>query len=78
MNQVSAYEAKTHLSQLLQRVAGGEHIMITKHGRPVAEIIPVRTVSLHARHQAIDKLLKFSTGKLAGESLRALIEEGRM
>ena len=78
MHQVSAYEAKTHLSQLLNRVTGGEHIVITKHGIPVAEIIPVRTVSLHDRHEAIEKLLTFSNGKLAGESLRTLIEEGRM
>jgi len=34
MTQVSAYEAKTHLSQLLDRVAEGEHIVITRHGVP--------------------------------------------
>jgi len=78
MTQVSAYEAKTHLSQLLDRVASGEHIVITRHGVPVAELTPVRSVSLHDRLQAIEKLKSFRVGKLAGESMRAMIEEGRM
>jgi len=78
MNQVSANEVKTHLTQLLDRVADGEQIVITKYGIPVAELIPVRAVSLHDRHQAIEKLLQFSDGKYAGESLRALIEERRL
>ncbi|MGB4325619.1 MAG: type II toxin-antitoxin system prevent-host-death family antitoxin [Candidatus Nanopelagicales bacterium] len=37
---VGAFEAKTHLSELLQRVEHGEHITITKHGRVVARLIP--------------------------------------
>ena len=37
---VGAFEAKTHLSELLQRVEHGEHITITKHGRGVARLIP--------------------------------------
>jgi prevent-host-death family protein len=37
---VGAYEAKTHLSQLLERVAQGETITITKHGKPVAVLAP--------------------------------------
>ena len=37
---VGAYEAKTHLPQLLDRVEGGETITITRHGRAVAKLIP--------------------------------------
>jgi len=37
---VGAFEAKTHLSELLQRVEHGEQITITKHGRVVARLIP--------------------------------------
>ena len=37
---VGAYEAKTHLSNLLERVAKGESVTITKHGRPVAVMRP--------------------------------------
>ena len=36
MEKIGPYEAKTHLPQLLKRVAKGEAIIITKHGIPVA------------------------------------------
>ena len=39
--EIGAYEAKTHLPRLLKRVLNGERFVITKHGRPVAELIPV-------------------------------------
>jgi prevent-host-death family protein len=38
---VGAFEAKTHLSALLDRAEKGETITITKHGRPVARLVPV-------------------------------------
>ncbi len=38
---VGAFEAKTHLSELLARVEAGEQVTITKHGRPVARLVPV-------------------------------------
>ena len=38
--QIGAFEAKTHLSQLLDRVAQGERIAITRRGRPVAQLVP--------------------------------------
>jgi prevent-host-death family protein len=40
MDMVNTHEAKTHLSRLLERVAGGEEIVIGKAGRPVAKLIP--------------------------------------
>jgi prevent-host-death family protein len=40
---VGAFEAKTHLSSLLERVEMGEEITITKHGRPVARLVPAET-----------------------------------
>jgi prevent-host-death family protein len=40
MSTVGAYEAKTHLPRLLERVAGGETITITKNGKPVAVLVP--------------------------------------
>ncbi len=45
MAQVNIHQAKTHLSQLLARVEKGEEITIAKAGRPVARLVPVRTVS---------------------------------
>ena len=38
---VGAFEAKTYLAALLGRVEAGESITITKHGRPVARLVPV-------------------------------------
>jgi prevent-host-death family protein len=40
---VSLYDAKTHLSQLVDRAAGGEEIMISKNGKPLARLVPLAT-----------------------------------
>ncbi len=42
MTSVNIHEAKTHLSRLLERVAQGERIVISKAGRPVADLVPHR------------------------------------
>ena len=42
---VNIHEAKTHLSRLLERVAAGERVVISKAGKPVADLVP---------HQAVD------------------------
>ena len=41
MTTVNVHEAKTHLSRLLDRVAGGEEIVIAKSGKPVARLDPI-------------------------------------
>lgn len=41
MKTVNLYEAKTHLSQLVERAAAGEEIVIAKAGRPLARLVPV-------------------------------------
>jgi prevent-host-death family protein len=41
MDTIGAFEAKTHLSSLLERVAKGEKFTITKHGKPLAQLVPV-------------------------------------
>lgn len=41
MSEINVYEAKTHLSRLIDRAAAGEEIVITRHGRPVARLGPV-------------------------------------
>ena len=40
MAEIGAYEAKTHLPRLLERVQQGERFVITKHGHPIAELVP--------------------------------------
>ena len=49
---VSLYEAKTHLSNLVDRAAGGEEIVIAKNGTPKAKLIPLKPIRSEARRPA--------------------------
>ncbi len=51
---INIHEAKTHLSRLLQRVAGGEEITIAKAGVPIARIVPIE-LSAATRQLGIDR-----------------------
>ncbi len=78
MTKVGAYEAKTHLPRLLDRVAKGERITITKHGVPVAVLAPARGSRELPVAEIAAALRHFRRGKrLGGIKLRELIEEGR-
>lgn len=75
MQKVGAYEAKTHLAQLLDQVEQGESILITRHGEPIARLSPVRgSQGVHP----VDALFAARRGvRLEGAKVRDLIEEGR-
>lgn len=78
MSSVGAYEAKTKLPALLRRVERGEHVTITKHGVPVAVIVPVGDYPRRDAEAAVAALKEFSKGRrLDGLSIRELIDEGR-
>ena len=78
MKTVGTFEAKTHLSTLLEQVEGGEEITITKHGRPVARLVPVGAVSRVRLEDTVARLKSFRRGRRLGDlSAKALIEEGR-
>ena len=77
MSEVGAYEAKTHLPALLERVANGEQITITKHGKPIARLVPVGEVDLERRRAAVDALKNFAKGRTLGVPVKQLIEQGR-
>jgi len=38
---VNVHEAKTHLSKILERVERGEEVVIARHGKPVARVVPM-------------------------------------
>lgn len=78
-NTVGAYEAKTHLSELLEKVEAGEEITITKHGAPVAKLVPVKKeASREERVAAITRIQKLARGlSLSGLTVKDLIGEGR-
>ncbi len=78
MEKIGAYEAKTHLSKLLERVIKGERITITKHGVPVATLQPPDSLRKAEPKQVIAELRRFrKKHRLKGLSLRDMIEEGR-
>jgi prevent-host-death family protein len=83
VHSVGAYDAKTRWSELLDRVEKGEQIVITRHGRPVARLIPEpgtdRTVARAAvgRLVALGEQLAARGINLTDADIRALREEGR-
>jgi prevent-host-death family protein len=78
MRSVGAYEAKTHLPRLLEAVASGETITITRHGVPIAQLVPAPGARRRTTSEVITALREFRKGKtLGGMSVRDLIEEGR-
>ena len=74
---IGAYEARTKLSAILEEVRRGERYTITKHGRPLALLIPV-TAAADPR-SAIEALRSFREGKKLDVRIntRELIQEGR-
>lgn len=79
MKKLGAYEARTHLARLLDEVERGESYAITKHGRTVAILGPVRDERTALTvEKAIAGLRRFRRGRrLEGVTLRELIEDGR-
>lgn len=74
---VGSYEAKTHLPRLLEQVAAGETVLITKHGREVAKLVPAGPRPQDPA-TAIAALRKARTGIRRGRgTVRAMIDEGR-
>ncbi len=75
---VGAFEAKTHLSALLDRVARGEEVLITKHGKPVARLVSATRIDRARAQEAFDKLIALRQGTtLGGLSWKELRDEGR-
>jgi prevent-host-death family protein len=79
METVGIYEARTRLSELIDKVGEGEEVTVTRHGVPVARIIPVDGEKKLAVRDAIEAMKRFGRGKsLRGLSLKKMIREGRM
>ena len=78
MPSIGAFEAKTHLGELLDRVARGEEVLITRRGKPVARLCPVRDAAAANAADAATRLraLRQET-TLGGLDWRALRDAGR-
>lgn len=84
---VTALEAKTRFGKLLARVVRGEEIVITRHEKPVARIIPEGERSLESVRRAVrelralrDDIRRRTRGKarLSDAEVRSTIDEGRL
>ena len=78
METIGAFDAKTHLSALLDRVARGERITITRHGVPAAMLVPVRDAGTKLTHEDIVEGMRALRKRVKPDTLsvREMINEG--
>jgi prevent-host-death family protein len=75
---IGAFEAKTHLSSLLDRVAGGEEVVITRHGKPVARLVGAQKLDKARTGEVISTLRQLRRNTTLGDlDWRDLRDEGR-
>lgn len=85
MATVTAFDAKTRFGELLRRVARGEEVVITRHDKPVARIVPAALPNGPRARQAVAAVLDLQRAigrrpkraKLSAAEARAAIESGR-
>ena len=79
METVGAFEAKTHLSDLLDRVSKGEKITITRHGVPAAMLVPVGETGKKLTHKEIVDGMRALRKRIKPDrmSVREMVREGR-
>jgi prevent-host-death family protein len=86
MSSVTAFEAKTRFGELLERVARGEEIVITRHDKAVARIVPEGKRSISEVSKAVDALFELQRAtkrdlrgrKVTDAEVRSAIDEGRL
>jgi prevent-host-death family protein len=84
MATVTAFEAKTRFGELLDRVARGEEVVITRHDKPVARLIPEGAQRVDEVRRSVDGLRELqqrirrrSKARLSDREVRTAIEHGR-
>ena len=78
--QIGAYEAKTHFSQILDKVENGTDFIITKRGKPVAKMSPIeqeKSMTRKEAFQALKETQKLYRGIPGDFNIREAIENGR-
>jgi prevent-host-death family protein len=82
---VSAFEAKTRFGELLNRVSEGEEVVITRHDKPIARLIPEGAPRSDDVRRAVDglrdlqqRIRRRSRAKLSRKDVRSAIDEGRL
>lgn len=78
MQTIGAFEAKIHFSALLEKVEKGEHVIITKHGHPVAKLVPTGGLDREQAKQVIKRMKAFNQKHTLGKiDWKALRDGGR-
>jgi prevent-host-death family protein len=86
MESVTAFEAKTRFGQLLKKVARGEEVIITKHEKPVARLVPEGNRNLKSVREAVAGIFELrkqifegnkGKPKLTAAEVKSWIGEGR-
>ena len=77
LDEIGSYEAKTKLPEILRKIQKGHSFTITNHGKPVADIIPSRSISHERTLEAIEDILKINGKPVSDEVLKQSIEDGR-
>jgi prevent-host-death family protein len=79
MREIQASEAKTHLPRLLDEVERGETLIITRHGRAIARIVPEVDQRQAMIDEAMDAIrnLRRRTGRIKVDELLSARDEGR-
>ncbi|HUP48986.1 MAG TPA: type II toxin-antitoxin system prevent-host-death family antitoxin [Thermoanaerobaculia bacterium] len=85
MRKFTAFQAKTRFGELLDRVAKGEEIVITRHDRPVARVVPEGVQRFDDVQRAVtglrelqQRIRRRSKAKLSDREVRAAIDKGRL
>ena len=85
MATVSSFDAKTRFGELLDRVSKGEEIVITRHDKPVARLVPEGTPRMDDVRRAVEGLRllqqrigRRSKARLSDRDVRSAIDEGRL
>jgi prevent-host-death family protein len=79
MDSVGAFEAKTHLSELLDRVKRGERITITRHGVPEAMLVPIGETGSGLTHREVVEGMRALRKRVKPDAMtvREMVREGR-
>lgn len=75
---VGAFEANTHLSSLLEQVELGEEVTITKHGRPIARLVPVNQGAPRDWKAFWERVDEHRVRGGSRADIKSQIEEGRL
>ena len=85
MATVTAFEAKTRFGELLERVANGEEVVITRHDKAVARLVPEGAARLDDVRRSVQglrdlqqQIRRRSKAKLSARDVQSAIDEGRL